>query len=451
MNTRPAGMLPGFICRLLLCLSVVPAAHAMPDIQHWVTDNGVRVYFVPAPELPMIDVNVTFAAGSVRDDGQPGLALMTNTLLDMGAAGLTADEIATRIESLGAELSTSSLREMATVSLRSLSDKSHLAPALGILADVISRPNLDKEDFERERERRLVAIRRSEQSPSTVADYRFFQSVYAEHPYAHRVSGTEESVKALKLDAVKAFYKRYYVARNAVVSIVGDLDRKAAGALVEQITGALPEGERAAALPPVPLLKQAEEDRTLHPSTQTHVLMGAPGMHRGDPDYFPLYVGNHILGGGGLVSRLYEEVREQRGLSYSVNSNFSPREQDGPYLLSLQTRNDQVDEALAVMRKTLRDFVDKGPTEDELVAAKKNITGGFPLRIASNSGIISHLNMIGFYDLPLDYLDTFNDKVTAVTQQQIKDAFQRRVSPQTMVTIIVGGEEQVSSGIAEPD
>ena len=429
------------LCSALLCLSLFPSAHAMPAIQHWVTDNGVRVYFVPAPELPMVDINITFAAGSVYDDGQPGLATMTSTLLDMGAAGLSADEIATRIESLGARLSTASAREMGTVSLRSLSDRAHLDPALVIFADVLNKPDFDKKDFERERERKLVAIRRSEQSPSTVAGYRFFQAVYGDHPYAHRVSGTEESVKALKLDAIKAFYKHYYVARNAVVSIVGDLDRKAAEALVQQLTGNLPEGKRAAPLPPAPQLKQTEDERILHPSTQTHVRMGAPGMHRGDPDYFPLYVGNHILGGGGLVSRLHEEVREQRGLSYSVNSYFSPMEQDGPYLLSLQTRNDQVDEALGVMRKTLQDFVDKGPSDKELVAAKKNITGGFPLRISSNSGIISHLNVIGFYDLPLDYLDTFNDKVMAVTRQQIIDAYQRRVSPETMVTIIVGGED----------
>jgi len=440
MGTRATALLPGFIISLLLCLSSIPAAHAMPPIQHWVTDNGVRVYFVPAPELPMVDVNVTFAAGSVRDAGSPGLARLTNTLLDMGAAGLSADEIAARIESLGAELSTSSAREMAAVSLRSLSDRAHLQPALAILADVLNKPNFDNKDFKRERERKLVAIRRTEQSPSAVASYRFFETVFGGHPYGHRVTGTEENVKALRLDSIKTFYKRYYVARNAVVSIVGDLDRKAAEALVEQITGALPAGSRAASLPPVTALKQADEVRILHPSTQTHVRMGAPGMRRGDPDFFPLYVGNHILGGGGLVSLLHEEVREQRGLSYSVNSYFSPMEQDGPYLLSLQTRNDQVDEALAVMRETLQGFVDKGPSAKELLAAKKNITGGFPLRIASNSGIISQLNVIGFYDLPLDYLDTFNDKVTAVTQQQIVDAFQRRVSPQTMVTVIVGGE-----------
>jgi zinc protease len=168
--------------------------------------------------------------------------------------------------------------------------------------------------------------------------------------------------------------------------------------------------------------------------------MGAPGMRRGDPDYFPLYVGNHVLGGGGLVSRLNEEIREKRGLSYSVYSYFNPMEQNGPYLLSLQTRNDQVDEALDVMRDTLKTYVEKGPTEKELVAAKKNITGGFALRIDSNSKILDYLVVIGFYGLPLDYLEVFNDRVMAVTREQIVDAFQRRVLPDTLSTVIVGGD-----------
>ncbi len=210
--------------------------------------------------------------------------------------------------------------------------------------------------------------------------------------------------------------------------------------LAEQVAGTLPAGDRAPPIPPVESLQQAQEKRIFHPSTQTHVRMGAPGMHRGDPDYFTLYVGNHVLGGGGLVSRLHEEVREKRGLSYSVNSYFSPMEQDGPFLLSLQTRNDQVEEALAVARKTLQDFIDKGPTEAELTASKKNITGGFALRIDSNAKIVEYLAMIGFYDLPLDYLDTFNDKVMAVSRQQVVDTFRRRVVPGKMVTVIVGGD-----------
>jgi zinc protease len=441
MNTSTRVMrLPMLLGGLLLWAAQLPVALAMPGIQHWVTDNGARVYYVQAPELPMVDVNITFAAGSVRDDGQAGLAHMTSTLLDMGAAGLSANEIASRVESLGAELTTGSARDMAWVKLRSLSDSAHLQPALTLFADVINSPDFNKSDFNRERERTLVAIRRSEQSPGTVAGYTFFNQTYGDHPYAPRPSGTIESIAAIKLGELKKFYARYYVARNAVVSIVGDLDRKAAEQLVDQVIGKLPAGERAAAVPPVPQLKSAQQQRIFHPSAQTHVRMGAPGMHRGDPDYFPLYVGNHVLGGGGLVSRLHNEVREKRGLSYSVNSYFSPMEQDGPYLLSLQTRNDQVDEALSVMRDTLQKFLDKGPTEDELVASKKNITGGFPLRIASNSNILDYLNVIGFYDLPLDYLEVFNDRVMAVTHEQIVDAFQRRVKPETMTTIIVGGD-----------
>jgi zinc protease len=365
---------------------------------------------------------------------------MTSTLLDMGAAGLSADEISSRAESLGAKLGTASARDMAWITLRSLSDPAYLQPALKLLADVINKPDFNEKDFERERERTQVAIRRSEQSPATVAEYTFFQSTYGEHPYAPRPGGTVESIAALQLDQIKAFYRQYYVARNAVFSIVGDLDRKAAEQLVEQVIGQLPAGKRAPAVASVPVLTRALEQRIYHPSTQTHVHMGAPGMRRGDPDYFPLYVGNHVLGGGGLVSQLFEEVREKRGLSYSVNSYFSPMEQNGPYLFSLQTRNDQVDESLVVMRATLRNFVDKGPTEKELVATKKNITGGFPLKIASNSSILDYLNVIGFYDLPLDYLEVFNDRVMAVTREQIIDAFQRRVSPDTMVTIIVGGD-----------
>jgi zinc protease len=425
---------------LLLWLLPVAVAQAMPVIQHWVTKNGARVYFVPAHELPMVDVNITFAAGSARDAGHPGLASLTSTLLDKGAAGLSADELADRVESLGARLGSGSARDMAQVSLRSLSDSAHLQPALDLLRDVAGAPDFNQADFERERERMLVALRHDEQSPATVAEYTFYKMVYGEHPYASRPEGTEASLKALTVRQVREFYRRYYVAANAVIGIVGDIDRDAAEALAERVTAKLQAGQRAAPVPPVAPLTESAEKRLFHPSTQTHVLMGAPGMHRGDPDYFPLYVGNHVLGGGGLVSRLNEAVREQRGLSYSVSSYFSPMQQDGPYLFSLQTRNDQVDEALAVMRETLQAFLDKGPTQDELTASVNNITGGFPLLIENNSKILGYIVMIGFYGLPLDYLETFNDRVSAVTREQIMDAYRRRVHPADMVTVIVGGE-----------
>jgi len=414
--------------------------HAAPAIQHWQTDKGTRVFFVPAPELPMVDIRMLFAAGSAHDDGQPGLANLANGLLGKGAAGLSANEIADQLEGLGAELTTGSLRDSAWVSLRSLSNPAQLEPAISLMSRVISQPDFNKRDFKRERERKLVALRRSEQQPSSIADYRFYAAVYGEHPYATRPIGTEESLKKITLRDIRAYYEKYYVARNAIIAIVGDIDRKDAERLASQLTVKLPAGEAAPRTPAVVPRAQAAEQRIHHPSTQTTVRMGGPGMHRGDPDYFPLYVGNHVLGGGGLVSRLFIEVRDKRGLSYGVNSYFSPMAQDGPYSFGLQTRNDQVDEAVDVMRSILVEFHDKGPTDKELTAAKKNITGGFALRIDSNSKIVEYLGMLGFYNLPLDYLDTFNDKVMAVTREQIIDAYQRRVHPDKMVTVIVGGD-----------
>ena len=441
MRTSPVH----YTCRVLLAIAACwlagsAAVQAMPAIQHWQTDNGARVYYVPAPELPIVDVRMVFSAGSARDAGQPGLARMTNHLLDQGAAGLSANDIADTLEGLGAELDSGALRDMAWVALRSLGSARHFDPAVDVMGKVLARPDFNRTDFERERERSLVSLQHSEQQPSKVAGYRFYAAVYGEHPYATRPIGTAESLKALTVKDLEAFHARYYVARNAVIAIVGDIDRKSAEKLAARLAGQLPEGKRAPMVPPVSALEAAVEETLTRPSTQTHVRMGAPGMHRGDPDYFPLYVGNHILGGGGLVSRLFREVREERGLSYSVNSRFSPMAQDGPYTFSLQTRNDQTGEALEVLRATLKEFHDKGPTEEELVAAKKNITGGFPLRIDSNSKIVEYLAMIGFYDLPLDYLETFNERVMAVTHEQIRDAYRRRVPLARMATVIVGGE-----------
>jgi zinc protease len=157
-------------------------------------------------------------------------------------------------------------------------------------------------------------------------------------------------------------------------------------------------------------------------------------------------VGNHILGGGGLVSKLFEEVREKRGLSYTASSYFAPRRDNGPFRASLQTRNDQAEEALTVLQATIAEFIRRGPTGDELESAKKNITGGFPLRIDSNGEISGYLSVIGFYGLPLDYLEQFNRKIEAVTVADIKDAFQRRIHVDKFVTVLVGPVDQDTGG-----
>jgi zinc protease len=422
-----------------LALIASVSAQAMAPIQHWQTSNGARVYFAPAPELPMVDIQLVFNAGSARDGDHPGLAQLTHTLLDKGADGLSANQIAEQLEGVGARLGGDSLRDMATLNLRSLSDAKYLQPAVAVFAKLVAQPDFNVDDLNRERERMLIGLQYAQQQPEAVSEKAFYAALYGTHPYASPPEGTVESLKSLDRAAVQAFHKRYYVARNAVVAIVGAVDRATAEKLAETATAGLAVGAAAQTLPAVADLTAAREQRIEHPSTQTHVLIGQPGIRRDDADYFTLYVGNYVLGGGGLVSRLSEEIREKRGLSYSVYSYFMPMAERGPFQLGLQTRNDQATEALKVLRETLARYVAEGPTAAELEAAKKNITGGQALRVDSNRKILEYLAVIGFYQLPLDYLDTFNGKIEAVTLEQVRDAFQRRVQPERMLTLLVGG------------
>lgn len=425
---------------LLAILFLAPTAGANPDIQHWLTGNGARVYFVPAPELPMVDIQVTFDAGSARDGDLAGLAMFTNGMLEEGAGKLDANAIAERFNNLGARFSADSQRDMAFTSLRSLTKPDLLEPAVDTLALLLSRPSFPPDALERVRQQMLTGLQYQEQNPGELASLAFYHALYGEHPYGIPSSGTRESVHAITRKDLQDFYQRYYVGRNAVVAIVGAVSRDQAEHLAEAAVGGLAEGAAAPALPAVPPLTQARQQHIDHPSSQTHLLVGQPGKRRGDEDYFPLYVGNHILGGSGLVSRISDEVREKRGLAYSAYSYFVPMRLEGPFILGLQTANNNRDEALQVLRQTLIRFVEEGPTDEELMAAKKNITGGFPLKIDSNSDILGYISMIGFYGLPLDYLDTFNSRVDALTTSQIRDAFARRIHPDKMITITVGGK-----------
>jgi zinc protease len=355
-----------------------------------------------------------------------------------GAGPWDADELALRLESRGIELGSGSLRDMAWVSLRSLTDPGVLDVALTSAAAVLAEPRFEDEAIVRVRQQMQIALRQAQQSPGSVAKKRFFRTLYGGHPYAHPPGGDEESIAAISKADLQAFHQRFYVAANAVVAIVGAINRVQAEAIAEQVTAQLPTGEAAPALPPVPLASAAELRETF-PSSQTHIYVGQAGMSRHDPDYFPLYVGNHVLGGGSLVSMLGDEVRNKRGLSYSVYSYFSPMRVDGPFLMVAQTQNERADEALSVMRDTLRRFVSDGPTEEELDAAKQNLIGGFPLRIASNAKIVEYLAMMGFYDYPLDWLDTLTDKLAAVDVGQVRDAFARRINSESGIAVVVGG------------
>ena len=423
------------LCAALLLSGI---ATANPDIQHWTTGNGARVYFVPAPQLPMVDVRVTFNAGSARDGNNPGLAMFTNGMLEEGAGKLDADAIAEQFDNLGASASFDSLRDMATASLRSLTDEKLLQPAVDTFAQLLREPSFPTDALERVRKQILVGLRHQSQSPGSLGSKAFYSALYGDHPYASHSSGSMKSVLKISREDVQAYHQRYYVGNNAVVAIVGAVDRSQAETLAEQVVGTLPAGKAASALPKVAALEESASQHIDHPATQTHVLLGQPGMRRGDADYFALYIGNHILGGSGLTSRISDEIREKRGLSYSAYSYFSPMAAAGPYLLSLQTKTESKEEALNVLRATLARFIADGPSKKELIASQKNITGGFALNIDSNKDILGYIAMIGFYQLPLDYLDRFIERVNAVTVAQIHDAFKRRIHPDKMVLITVG-------------
>ena len=425
---------------LLGLLVISSASVAGPEIQHWQTKNGAKVFYVNAPQLPMIDLRIVFDAGSARDADKPGLAALTNSLLDEGTGSLNADQVAEQFEGLGAQFGASSLRDMAVVSIRSLNDKTIMDKAVDLFSQVVAKPTFPEQSFQRNRKAMLVGLQVAKQRPDLIARKTYYKAVYGHHPYAIDGSGTEASLTTMLREDVVNYHQRYYVAKNAVIAIVGAVSRTEAEKIAEHVSSGLAAGEAAATLAKVAPLSAAVTRRIKHKSQQTHILVGQPGMHRGDPDYITLYVGNHILGGSGLVSRLSDQVREQRGLAYSAYSYFSPMREDGPFTMGLQTKNSQADEALALLNKVLKDYVENGPTEDELKRSKQNITGGFALRVDSNKKIIEYIAMIGFYGLPLDYLDTFNDRVDAVTVAKIKEAFKRRIHPDKLVTVMVGGE-----------
>ncbi len=426
---------------LFIILSSTWASHgfAALDIQHWQTSNGTRVYFVENHALPMLDLSVSFTAGSVYDTPEKsGVAGMTRHLMKLGAAGLSEAKIAQGFADVGAIMSGSFGSDRSSFSLRTLSNAKEKEASLTLFKQVLKQPDFPEAVLVREKKRLVSSIQNAATQPGTIVSENFIQAIYQDHPYALDNSGTEESVKGMQRQDLVDFYQRYYSANHAVIAMIGDMDQEEAKQIAESLVSGLPKGADVRVVPAVADLGKGAEKRIAHPATQAHVMMGAPGIARNDPDLFPLYVGNYILGGGGFVSRLTEEVREKRGLVYSIYSYFAPMKQRGPFLINFQTQKKQVDKALAIVRETLDQFLKNGVTEKELKAAKANMIGGFPMKIDSNKKILGYLNMIGFYDLPLTYLDDYNDKIAAVTTAQVKAAFNRKLHPEQFKTVIVG-------------
>ena len=425
-------------------------AQAALPIQHWTQASGAQVFLVESTALPMLDVQLDFDAGSRRDpSAQAGLAEAAALMAGKGVAGrdgeppLDENQLGQAWADLGASFAASASDDRMSFTLRTLTDPELLPKAVQLAARQLGEPAWPDAVWQRERERLSAALKEARTRPGTVAGLAFEKAVFGSHPYGQET--TPETLARIGIGDLRARYAAVAPCR-AKVSLVGAVSREQADRIAAQLLSRLPPAQSAACAPLPPVAEVAAlaapfEQRIPFDSAQAHMLIGQPGYKRSDPAYFALLVGNHILGGGGFTSRLTEQVREKRGLSYSVYSYFMPGLHAGAFTIGLQTRPDQAEQALTLARQVLRDFVADGPTEAELQAAKDNLIGGFALRIDSNRKLLANVANIAWHDLPLDYLDRWSDRVQAVTAPEIRAAFQRVLQPERMVTVVVGGKQ----------
>lgn len=425
------------------------AALAAIPITHWTQPSGARIYLVESPAIQMVDVKIDFDAGGRRDPAEKaGLASVTasqstlGVLAVKGQPALDENGLGEAWADLGASFGGNATSDRMSFSFRSLTFPDILPKVIALAARQLGEPSFAPDIWERNRQRLVASIKEANTQPATLANRAFAKAVYGAHPYGFDVN--EATLAKITVDDMKALYARAVLPCRAVVSIVGAVTRAQADAMVTELMSRAPAATPAdcAAWPNVPevaSLTQAKDERIAFDSAQAHVLIGQPGYKRDDPDFFALTVGNYVLGGGDFVSRLTNEVREKRGLSYSVYSYFSPALHAGAFTIGLQTRPDQVNQALQVSREVLAKFVADGPTASELKAAKGFLIGGFALRIDTNAKLLDNVSNIAWNKLPLDYLDTWTKAVEKITLADVKAAFARKLQPANMVTVVVGG------------
>ncbi|MDB3893023.1 insulinase family protein [Candidatus Thioglobus sp.] len=423
---------------LILFLLLITQANAKVNIDQWTTPEGAKVLFTQTKGLPMLDVALNFDAASSRDGDKHGLASLTSSLIGTASKYHTEEQIINQFESLGTEFSSASLKDMSIISMRSLTRHDILQSSLNLFTEVVSKVDYQQRYLSREKKQILRAIEAAKQSPGSIANKRFNELVFGQHPYAHKKIGSKESLEKINLADLNQHYKRYYVAKNLTIALVGDISKTKAMQIARQISHGLNSGQKAPRNELVLPLSTTIQEHIEFPSTQTHLLIGQVGINRTHPDYYPLYLGNHILGGSGLNSLLSQEVREQRGLAYSTSSYFTKMKSNGFFLINLQTKNSQANQAKKVVLETLKNFRNNEINPQNLQDGKDNIIGGFALKTASNANILTYLSIIGFYDLPLDYLSSFTNKIKDISAKDIKNAYERLINMKKLVVLTVG-------------
>lgn len=429
--------------KLLLPLILLPVcAQAAVNIQRWHTAEGTQVLLVERHENPIVDVRISFkGAGSTSNPADKSeVAEFTASMLTTGTEEFDEEAFHARVNDLAASLSSDSGEEGSAVTLRSLSRADSLRPAVALLNQSLTRPRFAETVFERLRKQSITALQQQETDPGFIAERELTRLNYGSHPYGRSAYTGADSIRKVTLNDIRAFHRSRYGKNNAVVAVVGDLNRRQTEALVKQALNGLPARSTAAENVPAVPEHRSEQRRIPFAGEQAQVMLGMPLIKRHDPDYYALVAGNYVLGGGGFDSRLMQELRDKHGYTYGASSGLSPASQAGPFTIGFSTQKNNTEPALQAARRVLAAFIEEGPTEAELKQAKANITGSFPLRFDTNAKLLGYLSLIGFHNLPDDYLEAYPKAISALTAEQIKSAWQRRVNPDNINIVVVGAD-----------
>ncbi len=418
-------------------LNLAIADKSSPAVR-WKTKQGVPVVFYQAMDIPMLNIHFGIRAGAAYDGELFGLSALTTRLLNQGNDGLSVDALANQLAETGAQFSTENNHDMIVLRLKTLTEKKALKKATHLLARMMKHPDFPTAAFEREKKQQYMSIQQDLERPDKVANQTFFRALYQEHPYAHPINGEIKTLNAITLDDVRHFHQTFFVSENTTLILVGALNLTDAKSLAEHLTKNIPRGKKAPDIALATPLTEAMDVKVPFSSSQTVLRLGQLGINHHNPDYFPLLVGNYTLGGGALVSRLAHELREKRGLTYGVQSQFSPMPERGPFIIGFSTKNEQAETADTLTRDTLKSFVETGSNDTELKAAKQFLIGSFPHAIAGNYNLANLLLKIAFYDLPDNYLETYSDNIAAVEQAQIQSAYQKNIHPDHLLQVMVG-------------
>jgi zinc protease len=424
-----------FALLALLCLFAAGPASAAANVERVVSPGGIVAWLVRATTNPLVSVEFAFRGGAAQDAaGKEGLANFLATLLDEGAGELDARAFQERAEQLSTQLSFSASRDHVAGSFRTLSVNRDAG--FDLLRLALTEPRFDAEAIERMRAAVGAQIRREETQPQSIASRMFSEAAFPNHPYGRRLRGTLETLGRLTRDDLVAVHRRMFARDGLIVAVVGDIDAATLAPLLDRVFGGLPERGERTPIPQVRLANAGARRIAELDSAQTVMQFGVPGMLRSDPDFIPAFVMNHVLGGGSFSSRLWHEVRETRGLTYSIGTSLFSLQASGALVGSGSTRNDRAGEALAIIEAELARMGAEGPTEEELERAKSYLVGSYLLRFETSAQIAQQLLAIQIDDLGIDYIDRRNDLVRAVTVADVRRTAQRLLRTPPLVVLV---------------